>query len=137
MLGGVLDTLTTCETDDRVDVQSLVGNHAGSCLNLACLQLTSHHGKDVTILALMANPILVLIVANGRETYLHTQLGSLEKQLLHYLSGVCLVHADKDTQREGRVDVGLADVENLCIVFCKDTHHRCSESWAILSCNSN
>ena len=65
MLRGVLDALASREAQDGVDVQSLVCEDARGTLYLTGLQLTAHHHEDVTVLALMAHPVFVLIVADG------------------------------------------------------------------------
>jgi hypothetical protein len=50
---------------------------------------------------------------------------------------VYLVHADKDTQGECGVDVGLADIENLRIIFGQYAHYRSRQSRAVLTCDSH
>ena len=65
MLSWILNALTSRQTDDGVDVQALIGNHPGGCLYLTGFQLATHHHEDVTVLALMAYPVFVLIVADG------------------------------------------------------------------------
>ena len=41
MFAWILDTLTTCQSKDGVDIQSLVGKDTCSTFYLACLQLAS------------------------------------------------------------------------------------------------
>ena len=98
MLVQLLDTLTTREAQDGVDVQSLVGQNLCGSLYLTGFQLSSQHHEDVAVLALMAHPVFVLIVADGRETDVHAQFGGLEQQFLHGQSRLHLIHADEDTQ---------------------------------------
>jgi len=98
MLAGVLDTLAACQSQDGVDVESLVCQDAGSPLNLPGFQLSPHHHEDIAVLALMAHPVLILIIADGRETDVYAQFSGLEEQFLHGQARFHLVHADKDTQ---------------------------------------
>ena len=72
VLGRVLDALAACHTADGVDIKALVGNDAGGTLYLARLQLTTHDHQDVAVLALMAHPVLVLVVGDRREADVHT-----------------------------------------------------------------
>ena len=65
MFAWILDTLTTCQSKDGVDIQSLVGKDTCSTFYLACLQLTTQHHEDIAVLALMPHPVFVLIVGNG------------------------------------------------------------------------
>ena len=60
----VLDTLTTRQSQDRVDVKALIGEDAGGTLDMTSLKLATHHHKDITVLALMAYPVFVFIVAD-------------------------------------------------------------------------
>ena len=135
MLRGILDALTSRQSENGVDVQPLIGEDTCGTLYLPGLQLPPHNHEDVAVLALMAHPVLILIVADGREADVHVQLRSLEEQFLHHLSGVVLTHANQDTQRECGVDVRLSDVEDLCVVLGKDAHNGCGQSGTILSRN--
>ena len=85
------------------------------------------------MLALTAHPVFVAVVVDGREANLHVQFRGLEKQLLHHLSRAFLVDADKYSQRESGVDVGLSDVKYLGIIACQDCHYRRGESRTVLS----
>ena len=65
MLAWVLDTLSTRQSQDRVDVQSLVGKDTCSPLNLTGLQLATQYHEDITVLSLMAHPVFILFVSDG------------------------------------------------------------------------
>ena len=65
MSGWVLDTLTTRQPEDGIDVQSLISDDTRSSLYLARLQLATQHHEDLAVLTLMTYPVLVLIVADG------------------------------------------------------------------------
>ena len=110
MLGWVLDALASCEADDGVDVQTLVGNDASGCLNLLGFQLATHHHEDIAVLALMAHPVLVFFIGDRGKADVYAQFGSLEQQFFHHLSRVLFFHANKDAQRQGGVDIGLTDI---------------------------
>ena len=94
----LLNALATCQSDDAVDVQSLVGQDACGSLNLARLQLSTEYHEDVAILALMTYPGFVFVIADGREHDVDAQLGSLEKQFLHGKARLRVVHADEDAE---------------------------------------
>ena len=96
MLVEHLDALSACQTDNRVDVQSLIGNDARCCCNLARFQLSAHHHEDVTVLALMAHPVLVFVVRDGCKADVHAQFGGFEQQLLHGKARLGIVDADED-----------------------------------------
>ena len=98
MLGGVLDTLATRHASDGVDVEALIGNDACGSLYLSRFQRAPHDHQDIAVLALVSHPVLVLIVANGREANVYPQFGGLEQQFLHHLTRVHLVHADENAQ---------------------------------------
>ena len=49
---------------------------------------------------------------------------------------MALVHADQDAKRERRVDIGLTNIENLCVVLGKDAHDRGGKTWTVLTRNS-
>ena len=134
VLGRVLYALPARQTKYAVNVQPLVGNDAGGSLNLARLQLPAHDHQYVAVLTLMAHPVLVFIVADGRETYLYSQFSGFEQQFFHYLTRVHLVHAHEYSERQCGVNVGLSDVEYLCIVTGQYRHYRCCQSGAVLSC---
>ena len=65
MLGRIFNALTSCQSEDGVNVQSLIGNDACGSLNLAGFQLASHDHENVSVLALMAYPVFILVVSNG------------------------------------------------------------------------
>ncbi len=83
MLVELFDALATGKSQNRVDIQSLVGNDTGGSRYLACFQLPSHHHQDISVLALMSYPVFIFIVADGRETDVHPQFGGFEEQFLH------------------------------------------------------
>ena len=135
MLAWVLDALTARESQDGVDVEALIGKDARGTFNLTGLKLAPHHHEDITVLALMAYPVFVLIVGDGREADIDIEFRGLEEQFLHDLTRIGLVHTDEDTQRERRVDIGLTDIENLCVVLGEDAHDRGRQSRTVLSRN--
>ena len=76
--------------------------------------------------------MLVVVIADRLEPNIDTEVGGLKQQLLHHLSRAQLVGADKDAKVERRMDVGLADIQHLRIVVCKDCHHRRCQSRPVL-----
>ena len=98
MLGAVANALTACHAADGIDVKALVSDDTCGGLYLSGFQLAPHHHEDVAVLALMAYPFLVFVIADRRETDVHAQLGSLEQQFLHHLSRMRLLHADEDAE---------------------------------------
>ena len=100
MLTWVLDALTPRESQDRVDVKALVCKDARGTFNLTGFELAPHHHEDITVLTLMAHPVFVLIIADGREADVDPQFGGLEEEFLHDLPRVGLFHTDQDAQRE-------------------------------------
>ena len=79
MLVELFDALTSRQAYYTVNVKSLVGNDSGGSGNLAGLQLSTHHHEDVAVFALMAYPVFVFVVRDGREADVHAQLGGLEQ----------------------------------------------------------
>ena len=65
MLCGVLDALTARQSQDGVDVEALVCKDARGAFDMARLQLSPHDHEDVAVLALMAHPVFILVIADG------------------------------------------------------------------------
>ena len=135
VLTWVLDALTARKSQDGVDVEALIGKDARGAFNMTGLELATHHHEDITVLALMAHPVFVLIVGDGREADVDIEFRGLEEQFLHDLTRVGLVHADEDAQRERRVDIGLTNIEDLCIVLGENAHNRGRQSRTVLPRN--
>ena len=98
MLSRILDALTTRQTKNGINVQPLIGKDPCGRLNLAGFQLSAQHHQDVAVLALMTHPVLILLVADRRETDVDTQFSSFEQQLFHGQSRLHLIHANQDAQ---------------------------------------
>ena len=86
---------------------------------MACRDRTSQEGDDVAVLALPADPVVVVLFRNGSETDHHSQLRCLEQQLLHDVARFVRRSPEQDAQRQRLVDVGLADVEDEGVVACE------------------
>ena len=65
MLAWVLDALTTRQSQDRIDVQSLVGKDACSPFDLTGFQLASQYHEDIAVLTLMSHPVFILFIRDG------------------------------------------------------------------------
>ena len=74
--------------------------------------VTQQQGDDVAVLPLTSHPFVIGVSLDRRETYLNAEFRGLEEQVLHYEAGFFLVGKEKDTEREGLVDVGLSYVQN-------------------------
>ena len=123
----------TREAAYGVDVQPLVGNDLCYGLNLACLQSAAQHGEYGAVLALAAHPGIVFGLADGGKVYGHAQFAGLEQHVLHHLSRVCLIDINHDAQRQGVVDVGLANVHHIGIVAGQNLHEAGGEPRAVLA----
>ena len=113
---------------DGVDVQSLVGHDPGSRLDLRGGQAATKDREDVALPPLASGPVLVLVVRDRLEADLDAQFRGLEKEFLHHLSGMLLVHPDQEAEGQGGVDVGLADVQDLGVIPGQDAGERGGES---------
>ena len=65
MFTRILDTLTTCQSQDRINVQTLIGQDTRGTLDLTGLQLAPQYHEDVTVLTLMSHPVLIFIIRDG------------------------------------------------------------------------
>ena len=112
----VLYALSAREALYGVDVEALLGNEPGDSLNLSGLQLTAQHGEDVAVLALSAYPVLVLLHRDRVELDVDAQFAGFEEEFFHDAATVVLGHTDEDAQREGGMDIGLADVLDMHVI---------------------
>ena len=106
-------------------------------LDLRGGEAPAYDGEDIACPALPGRPFLILVVRDRLEADLHAQFRGLEQELLHDLAGVLLVHADEDAQRQGGMDVGLADVQDLGIVLGENLHESGGESDPVLAGNAD
>ncbi len=100
------------ETRDCVDIQSLLAYYLGSGRYLASRDLSAQNGYYIAVLALAANPFVILFLTDNVERHLHIHCVRLEKELLQDIAALAAVSLDKDSQRERMVNVGLANVEH-------------------------
>ena len=98
MFCGIHNAFTTCQAKNGVDVQSLVCQDTCCRLNLTGFQLSAQHHENVAVLALVAHPVFVFLVADGRETDVDTQFRGLEQQFLHGQTRFHLIHTNQDAQ---------------------------------------
>ena len=99
-----------------VDIQPVLCHHACHFGDMACRDRTSQEGDDIAVLALPADPVVVVLFRNGSETDHHAQLRCLEQQLLHDVARLVRRGLEQDAQRQRLVDVGLAYVEDEGVV---------------------
>ena len=65
MFAWVLDTLSTRQSQDRVDIQSLICQDTSSSFYLKGLQLATQYHEDIAVLSLVSHPVFILIVSDG------------------------------------------------------------------------
>ena len=99
-----------------VDVESVFGHRARDFGDVARGDAAAQQRDDVAVLALAAHPGVVVGLRNGREADHDAQLRSLEEQLLHDVARLVGGRAEQNSERQRAVDVGLADVEDECVV---------------------
>jgi len=117
-----------CQAFDGVDVQSLVRYNPGGRLDLCGGQASAEDREDVALPPLASGPVLIFVVRDRLEADLDTQFRGLEQEFLHHLAGMLLVHPDQESEGQGGVDVGLADVQDLGVIPGQDAGERGGES---------
>ena len=122
------DGETAGQALDGVDVQSLVGHNPGSRLDLCGGQASTEDREDIAFPPLASGPFFIFVVRDRLEADLDAQFRGLEKELLHHLSGMLLVHPDQKTEGQGGVDVGLADIQDLRVIPGQDAGEGGGES---------
>ena len=128
---------TSGETPDGVDVESLLGDDFRHGFQLLGREASAQHGEDVAVLALTSHPGVVVFVGDGEEAHVDAQLRRLEQHVLHQRTAVLLVHADKQSEGERLVDVGLSDVHDVGVVLGEYAHDACSESGPVFAGDSD
>ena len=126
---------TARQAQDRVDIESLLGHDARYGGDLLGRQLAAEHGNDVAVLALHADPLLVLLDGDRLKAYLNAELVGLEQQILHDIARADRVGLEQNAHREGLVDVGLTDIQNRRVVAREDVGQRRGEAGLILAVN--
>ena len=132
----VFDAHSARKTQNGVDVQSLFRYYFRCCFDLFCRQGASYDGQDISVLALSAHPVFVFLVGYRCEADVHSKFCCFEQQFFHHLSRCFIVDSYQYAKRQGGMDVGLTDVQNLGIFVCKNFHYRSSKTWTVLSCNA-
>ncbi|MNT05818.1 hypothetical protein D3C72_1404570 [compost metagenome] len=97
-----------------VDVQAIFGGDRAHGLQLPGCHLAGQQGHDVALFALVADPLLVILLGHRRETHLLIELVALEQDVLeHGLALLGVGNFNQDAERQGVVDHRLTDVENV------------------------
>ena len=133
----VLDAHTAGEAFDGIDIEAVAGDDLCGRLDLPGTEAAADDRKDVAVLALAAGPGLVFVVGDGLEADVHPNLGGFEQEFLHHLPRRFVVYSDEDAQRQGTVDVGLADVQDLGVVPGQDGHDLRGKAYTVFAGNAN
>lgn len=97
-----------------VDVQPVLGGNGADTVQLLGRDLARQQRHDMPRLALTGDPLLVVGFGNGREAHLLVMLVGGEQHVLeHPGGGFGGGNLDQNAERQGVVDHGLADVENV------------------------
>ena len=106
------------QTRRHVDIEPVVGDDAGHHGDLAGRQSPPQHGDDAPFLALLADPLLVVVGIDGREVDVYVEAMGLVEQILEH-RGRLLGRRDLDehAERDIVVDHRLADVEHIDIML--------------------
>lgn len=123
------------QAKNRVDIESLLGHDARHGGDLLGRQLTTEHGNDITVLALHADPLFVLLDGDRLKAYLNAELVSLEQQILHDIARADRVGLEQNAHREGLVDIGLTDIQNRRVVARENVGQRGGEAGLVLAVN--
>ena len=116
-----------------VDIETVAGHYLGSGFYLSGSYAASENGKDIAVLALSSDPLFVFIVGNRSETYGDTEFRRLEEEFLHHTPGIIFINPHEYAHRQGRMDVSLAYVEDLGVVFRQYLHDISGQPGAVLA----
>ena len=133
----VLDAHAAREALDGVDIEAVTGDNLCGRLDLTGTEASADDREDVAVFALATGPGLVFVVGDGLEADVHANLRSLEQEFFHNLAGGFVIYADEDTQGKGTVNIGLADVQDLCVIPGQDGHNLCGKANAVFAGNAN
>ena len=117
-MSGLRKRDTAGQARRHVNVEPVVGDDAGHQGDLAGCQPPPQHGDDAPFLALLADPLLVVVGIDGREVDVHVETMGLVEQILEH-GGRLLRRRDLDEHAERYVIVDhcLADVEHIDIML--------------------
>ncbi|CAI8736232.1 NAD-specific glutamate dehydrogenase [Pseudomonas sp. IT-194MI4] len=102
------------QTVDMVDVQTVFGGDRTHTLQLLGGHFAGQQGDDVAFLALVADPLLVILFGHRRETHLLLKLIAFEQDVFeHRVALLGVRNFNQDAERQGVVDHRLTDVENV------------------------
>ena len=107
------------QTVYRIDVEVLLSDYLCGFGNLTGGQFAAEQCDDMSVFALLADPVGILFFRDWLETYVDAQLVTLEQQLLHDFARTVGGGFEEDAQRQALMDVGLSNVENIGIVTCQ------------------
>ena len=124
---------TSGETPYSIDVQSLCCNQLTHGCHLFCCEMPCQDGENVAVAPLCAHPFGVFFGLDGIKAHIHSAFCRFEEHLFHHTARCLFVGVDQNAQRERRMNVGLADVEDVYLIFCHDGHEVCSQSRTIFT----
>ena len=102
------------QAGDAVNVQAVVCHCCGHVGELFGSNLARQQGDDMAVLALAGHPFLVAVFVDGTEAHIDVQLVGLEQQILEHRRGFRVRRGfHQDAQRQGVVDYGLADIQDI------------------------
>ena len=81
--------------------------------------LSAQNGDDVSVFALHAHPLSVVVDSDRGVVDVHAHFGGFEKKFFHDLAAQAVGGLKQDAKRQAMVNVALTDVENRAIESAK------------------
>ena len=125
------------ESMDAIDVHALIGHKESDGFHLLCGKPFGKNREDVAIFALRCNPVGVFAFFYGIESHNDIEFGGFEEHFFHHLSRSVGGGANENAEREGGVNIGLSNVQNVYTVFGHNGHEGSGESWTIFASDAN